>query len=177
VKYFLTWTTYGTWLRGDERGWNRDFERGPGEEDPDPVLHADDQKRLKHPPTVLSDVMRRVVDQTIVEVAKHRGWRIGALSVRTNHVHVVVEAEASPEKVMNDFKSWSTRRLREAGLAEPEQVNWTKHGSTKYLNTDAGVRAAIDYVERFQDDRAGRFSGAFDEPGASATGFRNQPRA
>ena len=23
LAYFLTWTTYGTWLPGDERGWNR----------------------------------------------------------------------------------------------------------------------------------------------------------
>jgi hypothetical protein len=21
IAYFLTWTTYGTWLPGDERGW------------------------------------------------------------------------------------------------------------------------------------------------------------
>ena len=23
LAYFLTWTTYGTWLPGDERGWSR----------------------------------------------------------------------------------------------------------------------------------------------------------
>jgi len=23
LAYFLTWTTYGTWLPGDERGWVR----------------------------------------------------------------------------------------------------------------------------------------------------------
>ena len=23
LAYFITWTTYGTWLPGDERGWNR----------------------------------------------------------------------------------------------------------------------------------------------------------
>ena len=23
LAFFLTWTTYGTWLPGDERGWSR----------------------------------------------------------------------------------------------------------------------------------------------------------
>ena len=23
IAYFITWTTYGTWLAGDERGWHR----------------------------------------------------------------------------------------------------------------------------------------------------------
>jgi hypothetical protein len=27
LAYFLIWTTYGTWLPGDERGWNRKGER------------------------------------------------------------------------------------------------------------------------------------------------------
>lgn len=157
--YFITWTTYGTWLRGDERGWNIELGRGSGEEAPDPIIQNDDRARLKHPPTVLDASMRAAVDRTIQEVARHRGWTIGAISVRTNHVHVVVEAEATPERVMNDFKSWATRRLREAGLANADQLLWTKHGSTRYLKNSEGIRAAIDYVERFQDERAGRFGG------------------
>ena len=28
IAYFITWTTYGTWLPGDERGWSR---KGDGE--------------------------------------------------------------------------------------------------------------------------------------------------
>lgn len=175
MVYFLTWTTYGTWLRGDDRGWTIDPARGPGDEPPNPALRADDLKRLKHPPTFLTDPMRLVVDRTIQEVCEHRAWPLGALSVRTNHVHVVAKSPVEPEKVMNDFKAWSTRRLREAGLAGEAQIIWTKHGSTRYLNSRNGVRAALDYVERFQDDRAGRFSGRVpelmdgvrdDEPGA-----------
>ncbi len=27
LGYMLTWTTYGTWLQGDERGWVKDGER------------------------------------------------------------------------------------------------------------------------------------------------------
>ena len=36
LAYFLTWTTYGTWLPGDERGW---VKRKRGFQAPDMSLH------------------------------------------------------------------------------------------------------------------------------------------
>jgi len=42
----FTITTYGTWLRGDYRGWIDDGKLMP----PDPVLQAADGERMKHPP-------------------------------------------------------------------------------------------------------------------------------
>ena len=41
----LTFTTYGTWLRGDARGWI-DGVLMP----PDPVLESADRGRMVHPP-------------------------------------------------------------------------------------------------------------------------------
>ena len=32
IAYFITWTSYGTWLPGDERGWWRKGEWEPGNE-------------------------------------------------------------------------------------------------------------------------------------------------
>ena len=32
LAWFITWTTYGTWLPGDDRGWT---ERGKGSQLPD----------------------------------------------------------------------------------------------------------------------------------------------
>lgn len=70
-----------------------------------------------------------------------------AVHVRTNHVHVVVEAEhVSPEKVMNDFKSYATRRLNQLGCDGPERKRWARHGSTRWLWKDEEVREAIRYV-------------------------------
>src|SRR5947208_537535 len=42
----LTFTTYGTWLRGDARGWIDDGVLMP----PDPVLETADRGRMAHPP-------------------------------------------------------------------------------------------------------------------------------
>jgi REP element-mobilizing transposase RayT len=39
-------------------------------------------------------------------VCPHRAWNLLAAHVRTNHVHVVLEAEVRPEMAMNAFKSY-----------------------------------------------------------------------
>ena len=78
-------------------------------------------------------------------IAQH--WQILALSVRTNHVHVVVAGAAvPPERMMGQLKAWATRRLREAGCVSTNVRVWTHHGSTRYLWKERSVEAAIDYV-------------------------------
>jgi len=74
-----------------------------------------------------------------------------ALSVRTNHVHVVVAgAEVTPDRMMGQFKSWATRRLREAGHASANARVWSHHGSTRYLWNEQSVRNAVEYVTDYQ---------------------------
>ena len=66
--------------------------------------------------------------------------------MRTNHVHVVVEAEVRPEKVMNDFKSYVSRGLNRLGGDESNRKRWAHHGSTRWLWEDQDVREALRYV-------------------------------
>ena len=47
---------------------------------------------------------------------------------------------------MNDLKSYATRRLREAGLTGEDERIWTRHGSTRYLNTQRSLDEASEYV-------------------------------
>lgn len=67
-----------------------------------------------------------------------------AAHVRSTHVHLVVSAGDSPEKVMNDIKAYATRALHAA--IPGRQRFWTQHGSTRYLRWERDVIAAIDYV-------------------------------
>ena len=118
--------------------------------EPNPIQESANRERMSGSPIELSDAQRAIVDKTIREVAKHRQWLIHTLNVRTNHVHVVVTTPGvSPEKAMNDFKAWATRRLREAGLVGDEQI-WSRHGSTPHLYNDAAVLEAINYVANLQ---------------------------
>src|SRR5687767_3160994 len=107
VAYFITFTTYGTWLHGRESGSVDRQHHTFGT----PVLPGDPQReqacrdRMAEEPYLLDDGRRATVLETIRDVALHRGWRLWAVHVRTNHVHLVITAEAAPEKVMADMKA------------------------------------------------------------------------
>ena len=148
LAYFITFTTYGSWLHG----------RAPGSVDRDhnvpetPFLPADSERErtnraaMRQESYTLDEARRGVVLRTILEVAAHRKWTLWAVHVRTHHVHVVITADAKPEKVMADLKAWASRRLREAFQESSDRDRWTQHGSTRYLNDDASVTAAVKYT-------------------------------
>ena len=66
---------------------------------------------MRQSPYELDRESRAAVLESVREVCSHRGWSLLAAHVRTTHVHIVVEAEIQPKKVMNDFKSYASRRL------------------------------------------------------------------
>ncbi len=89
-----------------------------------------------------------MVEQTIRDHCKIRGWTLHAVNVRSNHVHVVVTADRDPDEVMTQFKASCTRRLKES---DPERERWwTKGGSTKWINDNAYLQNAIRYVAEGQ---------------------------
>jgi len=152
-NYFLTWTCYGTWLHGDRReSVDKDHNTfGIPRLSPDEQLREHSRRALKFPEMRLCDTSRALVDAVIREHCRIREWRLHAINVRTNHVHVVVDCgETPPEPAMEQFKAWATRRLREAGLVEAGRVVWTEHGSTRYLFDDRGLHEAIRYVNEMQ---------------------------
>ena len=118
---------------------------------PDANCNALNRQRLRSAPLVLSESQRRLVRQAIERVCQRRRWRLLAVNVRSNHVHVVVVAPThAPEIVMGQLKSWATRDLRES--SEVGQVGrlWTDHGSTRWIKDQRSLKAAIDYVLNHQ---------------------------
>lgn len=151
LAYHLTWTTYGTWLSGDPRCW---VQSGiPGIQAPDPERHEQAQDSLAEPPVCLNAEQRIVVEKTIRDHCRIRGWMLHAVNVRSNHVHVVVTADRSPEEVMNQFKAWCSRKLSDqVGLEKAVAQKagrrrwWTEHGSTKWIHEEEYLQEAIEYV-------------------------------
>jgi REP element-mobilizing transposase RayT len=147
LGYHLTFHPYGTWLPGDDRGWSA----RPGEPvllDRYPPLAAYARERLLGPPVFFDERQRAVITSTIVEVCAYRQWLLHAAAVHPDHIHVVVTADVAPEWVVNSLKSWSTRRLREAGSVDALAKIWARHGSTRYLDDERRVVVAIEYVVR-----------------------------
>ncbi|MCG3183747.1 MAG: hypothetical protein ICCCNLDF_01856 [Planctomycetes bacterium] len=146
--YLLTWNTFGTWLHGDERGsvdrkGNTFREKFLGH---DPLLEAANRRRMNHPPLILDARQRGCVRRAIESDCGKRGRQILALNVRTNHVHLVVAAHDSVDRVLHNVKAWSTRALRDAGLVDRNTPVWTSSGNKRVLDTPESVSAAIDYV-------------------------------
>ena len=111
----------------------------------------------KHPAFELNAEARRIVEEAIREVAEFRKYYLIALNVRTTHVHSVTNASAQPERIMDAFKAYSTRRLRENGLVTSGQRIWARHGSTRYLWTEEQIASAAEYTERGQGDDLPKF--------------------
>lgn len=150
IAYFLTFTTYGTWLHGDERGSVDDRHNlfGLPRAVPDPSRHQRTSHKLKWPPFTLDARSRGIVELTIEQVSMHRKWNLVAANVRTNHVHIVVVAGHSADRTLADCKAWCTRRLREAGsLDPPERQVWTEGGSTRMVFDAQGLAAVVHYTK------------------------------
>ena len=99
---------------------------------------------MTHASYVLDRESRAVVLREIHATCLHRCWSLLAAHVRSTHVHVVVEAEVVPERVLNAFKAHASRRLNERDGGPRKR--WAHHGSTRWLWKDRDVRAAIEYV-------------------------------
>jgi len=155
LAYFITWTCYGTWLPGDERGWTK-WHRG--EKIPQPVLNNWNRGRMTDMPLLLDPRQRRIVHEMVAEHCQLRGWYLHAVNCRSNHCHTVVAAnDHNGEQVRDQLKSWCKRKLKEDqrshGLNEIDIRDkwWTRKGSTRYLFDEASLEAAIQYTLEAQD--------------------------
>jgi hypothetical protein len=97
LAYFLTFTTYGTWLHGDTRGSvdpaHAAFDSPVLE--PNAMREETMRAHLRHRPVTLSAPLWTTVERAIRDRCQFRGWTIEAVNVRTNHVHAVITAAST----------------------------------------------------------------------------------
>ena len=159
ITLFITWTTYGTWLPGDSRGWKK---WKKGEQQPQPLLEEWCTARMKEKPVLLDVKQREVVETVIREHAEHRGWELYAVSARSNHVHVGVSVVPQTgnqdyrltdgiKRVRDQFKANATRVLRRCENPVLNERVWTKGGDIQFVDTDADLEHVIIYITEAQD--------------------------
>src|SRR5262249_20657627 len=123
--WLITWTTYGTWLPGDARGFVGNVREQDGIQvthnipgtpyDADlPGLTRSVREHMKGPPVTLDELDANALIGQYQETAKIRKWMLCAASVMYNHTHIVlgVEVDPDPELLLETLKSWATRRLK-----------------------------------------------------------------
>ena len=155
--WYLTSTTYGTWLPGDARGSvgrtktysdprTHDNVRGEPLTPSSPGLASASHQSLRSLPVYFSAEQAVVVLTQFLETAAYRGWRIHAVAVMRNHFHLLVEVPDDPEpgRVLGDFKSYASRALnRRFG----RRVDWwTDRGSTRPKKSERSRYAAVRYT-------------------------------
>jgi hypothetical protein len=93
TAFFLTWTTYGSWLPGDARGWvGRRGVIGT----PSASLARSARAQLRGAPVVLTLPDGRAVEAALQEQCDFREWYLHTVACRTGNVHVVVSAPSCP---------------------------------------------------------------------------------
>jgi len=86
---------------------------------------------MEQPPYGLDASRRNVVLTALRQRCQQQQWTLLAAHVRSNHVHVVVDAEVRPERIMNDLKSYASRCLNQSGLDGVTRKRRARHGSTR----------------------------------------------
>ena len=152
IAYFITWTTYGTWLPGDERGSRQ---RGQYQS-PNKLFEQMAADKRKETAFTLSREDRGVVEKTVARHCEIRGWTLHSVRARSNHVHVVVTAPGyQPETVRDQLKAWCTRLLK-PHHPHRERI-WTEGGSCRWINHEDDLEAAITYVNEAQDRKGAEY--------------------
>jgi REP element-mobilizing transposase RayT len=145
IGYMATWTTYGTWLQGDDRGYVKDGQTLPGNEK---ILQSN-QTQQKLSTVKLNKQEKKFIKQLIFDEAEIIGHKIIALTVCTNHVHLLAKPHRkSIEDIIGRYKSITTRALWEYGR---KGKIWTRGFDKQFCFTMKELAVRIIYIQKHKD--------------------------
>ena len=148
IGYMITWTTYGSWLQGDERGYIKDGRILKG----NMALETSNIANLKTTAVELGPQQRQIIRDAILNKAEALGQEIYALAVCTNHVHIVCERiSESIEIVMSRYKNATRLSLQANGFVGRV---WTRGFDKRFCFTQRELENRIRYI-RAHDERNG----------------------
>lgn len=155
LAYFITWTCYGNFLPGNQRGWTKWHK---GDQVPQPLLEDWCRDQMSESLVLLDASQREIVNAVVTQQCEIRGWSLHAVNCRTNHCHVVVTAaDYNGEIVRDQFKSWAKRWLKENQRQKlgpnqrPREHWWPRKGSVRQLLNEESIEAAVIYTLEAQD--------------------------
>jgi len=140
IGYMITWTTYGTWLQGDKRGFVKNGTILPAND----KLKFANQKQQKFQTVKLDSSQKHIVHKAILQEARKINQKILASTVCSNHVHIVAKVSSeSIEQVVHRYKRLSTFVLRKAGL---KGKVWSTGFDKRFCFTDKAIEQKVKYV-------------------------------
>lgn len=161
--WLITWTCYGHWLPGDERGFVgnvRDSASVQVVHNVPGTLYDADMPRLESwvrqhmtgSPVTLGLPEAEALIAQYQETAWVRRWSLEAASVMYNHTHVVVgvPGDPDPQSILETLKSWATRAVKKLRPLPSNGAFWTAKGSKRKLPDELALRGAVIYVVKKQ---------------------------
>ena len=158
LAVFMTWTTYGTCLPGDPRGYVSNTRKPDGHYErrqnvPGTPFTADDPRTfqraqilMQYPRVVLNRDTAHWAAEGLIIAAGENDWRIVRGAVMATHVHVVLP--------LLDHKTWWVQKIlkgRSSRHMSDQQGKtwrwWTRGGRKDVLFTDASMRDVMRYIE------------------------------
>lgn len=157
--WFLTSTTYGSWLPGDERGFVSHFPQEDGQFEIHNVIDTPYdrdvpewqnacERRLTSPPVYLDQLQAEAVLEQFQETASHRQWKLYIASIMRNHFHVLIGASATvhASHILRDLKAYSSRRLNQHWTKPASGTWWTESGSRRPLSNERACYDVYEYI-------------------------------
>ena len=140
VGYMITWTTYGTWLQGDKRGYVQDGNILPA----NASLEKANKKLQKSEAVRLTTMQKKTVENAILKEAKRIGQKIFALAVCSNHAHIVLGlGPKSIENTVSRYKNVATSALKKTGLTKKI---WTRGFDKRFCFSSEQLEQKTQYV-------------------------------
>jgi REP element-mobilizing transposase RayT len=154
--HLLTWTTHGTWLPGDERGFVSRIPLPDGSHQlpnefntPRPSgsrsLEASARQRMSGDTVVLTAAQATLAAEVFADSAQRHSIRLIVGAVMPTHVHLVTNCTIPGSDQLRYFKGASSKRLSDS-FGRPSGRWWTKSGSTKIKFDKVEQRRAVEYV-------------------------------
>ena len=141
IGYMITWTTYGTWLQGDKRGYVKDGQLLPVNQ----KLYSANIKQQKFQTVTLDQNQKDIARSAILTEAKRVSHKIPALAVCSNHVHLVAEANKEPiDQFVRRYKVAATIALRQY---YPDKI-WSKGYDKRFCFSQSELMNRIRYVQQ-----------------------------
>ncbi len=159
--WFLTWTTYGTWLPGDRRGFVSRTRHGPGPrrrqnapgtpyERDKPALVRAAIEQCKQPPVFLKQQHCEAILHCLQQTMRRWSWRLLAVAILRTHIHVLLLVQNDPSgfQVLRVLKGSLSRELSRK-FEKPTGFRWwTSSGSTRCLKKQEEVISVTRYIEQ-----------------------------
>ncbi|MGH7243791.1 MAG: hypothetical protein ACREJD_10275 [Phycisphaerales bacterium] len=161
--YHITGCTYGTWLRGDPRGWRTrhhrehvegDYKNPPKPEQYENLLAQSKTLMIPNDAIKLTPPAQRIACDVFASALTFHEIDVVAIAIDRVHYHVLARfRDHNPRKWMGIAKSRSSRALSESGHYPPGGI-WAIRNRPWPIKDRAHQLATARYILRHEDSGA-----------------------